>query len=280
MTSLMFYQDAVALDRELHQSLKLKPAQDLLFCADATALPIVMGEFVEVARQCPIAFLRLEHGALLPVALVGLPGGKNLYLSEDGKWLAPYIPAFVRRYPFVFAQTGADQLTVCIDRAYAGFSEAEGVPLFDAQGEPAALVQGTVALLTEFQRQHALTQAFTQRLEQAGVLVQASADAKLDDGRSFSLQGLLMVDEQKLRAIGEEVLKAWFGSGELGLVYAHLLSLGHLLELLRRQPLAAPAAVPEPEPEPEPVPMATATAAPAPSAASREKLRHKKKHGA
>jgi hypothetical protein len=218
MTSLLFYKNVVALDRELHQTLKIKPAQDLLFTRDATAIPIVMGEFVEVARQSPIAFLRLDGGGLIPVALVGLPGGKNLYLTEAGKWDAPYIPAFVRRYPFVFAETGPEQLTVCMDRDYAGFSEEEGAPLFDATGEPQALVKETLELLTEFQRQHALTQDFAKRLDAAGVLVQASANASLSDGRSFTLQGLQMVDEQKLRAIPDETLKAWFASGELALV--------------------------------------------------------------
>jgi hypothetical protein len=36
----------------------------------------------------------------------------------------------------------------------------------------------------------------------------------------------------------DATLKDLFVSGEVGLIYAHLLSLGNLLELLRRQPPA------------------------------------------
>ena len=91
-------------------------------------------------------------------------------------------------------------------------------------------------MLTEFQRQNILTRQFVQHLEEAGILMEAQASAALNDGRNFTLQGLLVVDEAKLREISEDTLKAWFATGELGLIYAHLLSLGNLLELLRRQP--------------------------------------------
>lgn len=239
MTTLLFYKNVVALERELHKSLKIKPVNNLNFAAEATVLPIVVSEFGDIARQGPIAFLRVENNALLPVALVGLPGGKNLYLNAEGKWDAPYIPAFVRRYPFVFAETGPEQLTLCVDRDFEGFNEEEGEALFEEGGEPGALIKSALEMLSEFQRQNTLTQGFVKRLEDAGVLMEADANATLGDGRSFTLQGLLVVDENKLRQIPEATLKEWFASGELGLIYAHLLSIGNLLELLRRQPVPA-----------------------------------------
>lgn len=269
MASLLFYRNLLALDRDQHKTLKVKPAQDLKFTGDATVLPIVLGEFAEVSREFPITFLRVADGGLLPVALAGLPGGKNLYLDESGKWNAPYIPAFVRRYPFIFAETGPDQLTLCIDRDFEGFNETEGLPLFNDDGEPGELVNGALTLLAEFQRQHLLTQAFVKRLDEAGILMEASANATLADGRGFTLQGLLVVDEQKLRAISDETLKQWFASGELGLIYAHLLSLGNLLELVRRQPAAAPAAEAEAKPAAEEKP---ADKKPAKKAAAKHEL--------
>lgn len=240
MTTLLFYKNLVALDSGLHKGLRLAPSDQFRFAADANALPIVVGEFAELARHNAIAFLRADGGQPVPVALVGLPGGKNLYLDKKGQWAAPYVPAFVRRYPFVFAQTGPDQLTLCVDRDCKQLGPKTGERLFDEQGQPAARVQQALALLGEFQRQHTQTQHFMQRLDGAGLLMQAQADAKLGDGRQMSLQGLLVVDEDKLRRLPGATLEAWAESGELGLVYAHLLSLGHLVELLRRQPAAAP----------------------------------------
>ena len=175
MTTLLFYKNLVALNREHHQALRLKPLGHMRFAADATAIPIVVGELIDVARQSPIAFVRLADGGMLPAALVGLPGGKNLYLNAQGQWDAPYVPAFVRRYPFVFADTGPDQLTLCIDRDFEGFNESQGEALFEADGASGALVQSALGLLNEFQRQHTLTQNFVQRLDAAGVLSESTA---------------------------------------------------------------------------------------------------------
>lgn len=236
MTSLLFYKNVVAVNSELHKALRLSPASDMKFSSEATAVPIVVGEFVDIARQCPIVFVRADDDGLVPVALMGLPNGKNLYLDESDKWNAPYIPAFVRRYPFIFAETGPNELTLCMDRDFAGFNETEGELLFDEDGKPGKLVKSALELLGEYQRQHVQTEHFTQRLESAGILMEATANASLVDGRSFTLQGMLIIDENKFRAIPQTTLVEWFGSGELGLIYAHLMSLGNLLELLRRQP--------------------------------------------
>jgi hypothetical protein len=243
MTSLLFYKNVVALDREQHRNLRVRPLPDLAFLGDVTAVPVVVGEFADIARQGPVGFLRMsgdEGGGLIPVALMGLPGGRNLYLDANGKWTGGYIPAFIRRYPFLFSENG-DKLTVCIDRDFQGFNETEGEPLFDAAGEPSEFTKNAMNLLTEYPRQVALTQAFTKRLQDAGVLQDSAAEIKLEDGRSTTINGMLTVDDAKFRAIPEATIKAWFDGGDLGCVYAHRISLGHLVDLCRKGLNAQPA---------------------------------------
>ena len=239
MAALMFYEDVAALDRELHRDLKLRPLANLSFAAAAPAVPIVAGEFADVAREYPIAFLPRQRGGLLPVALTGTGDRRNLFVDAKGQWNARYVPAFVRRYPFVFAETGTDRLTVCIDETWPGFDEEEGEALFDADGEPSPMLQGVLDMLAGYQRQVAFTEGFAARLAAAGVLTEATAHADLADGRTLDLQGILVVDEAKFRALPDATIKEWFASGELGLVYAHLMSLGNLLELARRLPASA-----------------------------------------
>jgi len=245
MTSLLFYKNVVALDREQHRNLRVRPMPNLTFLDDITAVPVVVGEFSDVARQGPIGLLRVsgdEGGGLIPVALLGLPGGRNLYLDADGKWTGSYIPAFVRRYPFLFSENG-DKLTVCIDQDFPGFNQSEGEPLFDAAGEPSAYTKNAINLLSEYQRQVAMTQAFTKRLQEADVLKESAAEVRLEDGRSTTINGMLTIDDAKFRAIPEATLKAWFDGGDLGCVYALQISLGHLVELCRKG-LNAPPATP------------------------------------
>ena len=167
MSSLLFYKNVVALDREQHRNLRVRPLPNLSFLSDITAVPVVVGEFADIARQGPVGFLRSSEGSgLIPVALMGLPEGRNLYLDADGKWTGSYIPAFIRRYPFLFSEDG-ERMTVCIDRDFVGFNEVEGEPLFDPSGEPAAFTKNAINLLSEYQRQVAMTQAFTKRLQEA-----------------------------------------------------------------------------------------------------------------
>ncbi len=39
----------------------------------------------------------------MPAVLLGIRDQENLYVDDNGAWNAKYIPAFVRRYPFVFS---------------------------------------------------------------------------------------------------------------------------------------------------------------------------------
>jgi hypothetical protein len=251
MTTLLIYQDAAALDREQHRHLKLKSTDNARFAAAAHAVPLVAVEFAEATREYPIVFARGadENGApgeLLCYALTGTREGENLYLDAAGRWAADYIPAFIRRYPFVFAQTGGDQLTVCIDETFPGFDESEGEPLFDATGEPAPLLKNALELLTDYQQQVQRTGDFLKKLDAAGILMEAQLEANLPDGRHALVQGMLVVDEAKLKQLPPTTMQKWFISGELGLIYAHLLSLGNLKRLVQRMPESKPTVAPKP----------------------------------
>jgi SapC len=251
LSSLLFYQCVVALDRDLHAKLRLDPPAGLAFSAGAPVIPLLTCEFADAAREYPIVFLRGAEQRLLPVALTGAPDGQNVYVDAAGRWDARYVPAYVRRYPFIFAQTGADQFTVCIDAACPAFGES-GVPLFEATGEPSRMLQQVVNRLGEYQSQAEFTQTFMQRLEAAGLLVEGAAQADLQDGRSLALRGFWIVDEARFRALPEGTLKEWFVNGDLGLIYAHLASLGNVLELLHRRPAATQPTTAAPQSEADP----------------------------
>jgi hypothetical protein len=236
----LFYKSVVALDRNAHARLKVRDPENYLFTANAPLLPLLTAEFAPIAREYPIVFMN-DEGTIIPVALTGMPQGKNLFLNEKGLWDARYVPAYVRRYPFVFVETAPEQFTVCIDSTSSLLNEKEGTPLFESNGEPSAGLQTTIKRLGEYQRVMGLTRAFMQRLADAKLLMEANAKADLPDGRSFVWRGFWVVDETRFRDLPEATLKEWFASGELGLIYAHLLSLGNLAELLRRHTVSAAA---------------------------------------
>jgi SapC len=238
-TAPRMYQQLTPLHREQHANLKLKPGSDLSCAADLLLIPIVSSEFFDTAREYPIVFVTDARQILMAVAVTGTPGGKNLFIDAQGKWQGNYVPAYLRNHPFALARTAPETITVCIDAEFGGLNASEGEPLF-AAGAPTAMLQDRLKRLDEYEALAQFTVGLVQRLEAAGLLIDADASADVQ-GHSFSVNGFKIIDEAKLRALPEATVKAWFASGELGLIYAHLISLGNFLQLLQRQSLAATA---------------------------------------
>ena len=152
---------------------------------------------------------------MVPVALLGLRNEENLFVGEDGSWDARYIPAFVRRYPFVLAEAGdSGQRMVCIDESYSGFNDEEGEPLFEGD-EPTQVLKQAMEFLEEYQRQYVRTEQFIKRLKELDLLIALNAKVDMADGQQFALTGLLVVDEKKLLQLDDEKALEFFKSGEL-----------------------------------------------------------------
>lgn len=234
MSDLICYDKPVLLDREKHRRRRIRPGRSFAFARRANSIYLAAAEFAEACKEYAIVFTRGSAGRLVPVVVLGLRARENLFIGEDGTWQGRYVPAFVRRYPFVLAELPGQSLAVCIDEACEGVNDAEGEPLFDAQGQDTPFLRNALDFLAACQREHLRTDAFCQRLEQAGLLTEMNARADLVDGRSFSVQGLLVVDEKKLLALPDAQALALFRAGELGLVTMHLLSLSNLQLLVDR----------------------------------------------
>jgi hypothetical protein len=190
-------------------------------------------EFTEAAKEYPIVFAKAGDN-VVPVALLGLRNEENLFVDDKGKWDARYIPAFVRRYPFVLAETGDQgQRMVCVDESYPGFNKDDGEPLFE-NDEPTRLLKQAIEFLEEYQRQYLRTERFVKRLQDNDLLMSLNARIDMVDGKQFSLSGLLAVDEKKLLALPDDKALELFRSGELAWLYCHLTSLGTLARMVDR----------------------------------------------
>lgn len=241
MTGTLFYERPVALNRERHAKFKLAIAPShSAFAAKTNAVPITGTEFVEAARDYPLLFVRDADGQFGVTALVGLRDNENLLVDEAGRWAAgTYLPAFVRRYPFVLStEPGSDRLTVCIDEAYAGLNEAQGEALFDAAGAETPYLKNMLEFLSLFNNEVQRTTLFANRLNELGLLTPKVVTVERD-GQQQSLQGLWVVDEAKFRTIDDSRVVELFRQGLLPWIEAHLLSLGNLNRLLARLPRPA-----------------------------------------
>ncbi len=238
-TTAFFYQQPTVLDREQHKGLRLQPA-DMRFAAKNQAVPLLATEFPEACLEYPIVFTKGADGQWMSLALTGLQSNVNAFVDAQGQWAARYVPASVRRYPFILAEGGQkDQLSLAADLAAPHFAKS-GQPLFDDKGEPTDLVRNVMALLGDFQAQAKVTSELGKKLEDAGLLIQQSLQVRLGEDRSAVVEGVWIVDEAKLRELPDDKVIAWFKGGELAAIHSQMLSLRNLVPLLERsQPASA-----------------------------------------
>jgi hypothetical protein len=249
MSDAVYYEKPVLLDRERHKRLRVRPSDDFAFARKANSVYLAGVEFNEAMKEYAIVFTRAANRRTVPVAMLGLRGRENLFIDDEAHWTAHYVPAFVRRYPFVLAQLGGEQLGVCIDEAYKGFNLKQGEALFDDKGANTPFLANAVDFLQRYQQEFARTEVFCQRLEQAGLLKEMNAQAQLADGRNFTVSSLYVVDEQKLMTLPDAVALSLFRSGELHLISMHLASLSNMKVLVDRM-AKRPAPPMEPAPKP------------------------------
>ena len=240
MSELLFYEKVVALSEQTHANLRVKPVTNFRYAAKVNSVPLLVSEFGDCAREYPVVFVRGDTG-LVPVALIGLREAENLFVDNLGKWDARYIPAFVRRYPFVPGKGEEGQFVVCIDSDASCFDEKAGEPLF-ADGKPTKQLDHALNFMRDFQQGAVATESVCARLHALDLFRDADSVARLNDGTQFRLNGMSVVDEAKLRALDKEVVFELFSNGVLGLIHAHLVSLGNLAGLVDRLSKRRPAA--------------------------------------
>lgn len=227
-----FYQNVVPIDRHLHANWSLSPLADAGFSRGSHAVPLLASEFVEAAREYPIVFLR-NAGQLLPVAVLGLREGENLFVNEQGQWFARYIPAYMRRYPFIFADVAEGETWLAVDGDYPGLDKTgqSGQRLFDQDGQETAFLKNMLAFVQGFQDDYMRTVQLCAELERLGLFKEAS----LNTGGQVSMHGFLMIDEQKLMQLAQADVFKLFRGGAMGTLFAHLISLGNINHLAQRQ---------------------------------------------
>ena len=115
--------------------MSIKAGNDYGFAKDVNSVPLLASEFDLSSTEYAIVFSG-EGKDVMPAALLGIRDQENLYVDESGAWNAKYIPAFVRRYPFVFSTQDKNTFNLCLDEDFPGVNrKGVGERLFDAEGE-------------------------------------------------------------------------------------------------------------------------------------------------
>jgi len=165
--SLPLYRDPRPVHSATHaQAAVVVAPTDFAFAAGAPMIQLTVDEFERAALDYPILFFGEDRQ---PYVVTGLEAERNLFVSAGQYQTGAYIPAYLRRYPFVFARDeGSERLILCLDHASGRVAEAEAegaVALFEG-GEPTELTLQALRFCENYEAAQARTRALVALLEE------------------------------------------------------------------------------------------------------------------
>ncbi|MES3006532.1 MAG: SapC family protein [Pseudomonadota bacterium] len=219
-----------AISRDQHGDKRWHRPTNFSFAAADNICPLVLQELPIATMSLPLGFIKAEDHFSL-VAVQGLELGKNLYVDANGRWVAGYIPAAYRGYPFMLANGGDGKHILCIvDDSKLISISGSGEPFFDEEGKPAATLTSVLEFLTSVVKNREATIKVCELLARHELLQPWQIKLQRDEGEQ-NINGLLRVDEARLNAVSAEVLQELRDTGALHLAYCQLLSMQHLKTL-------------------------------------------------
>jgi hypothetical protein len=236
MTILNFYEKPAVLDRTLHRNLRLKASPNgFTFAATTVAIPLAIVEFPQALLDYPIVFAVGDKGPGAPVALVGVREKENLFVDASGKWLGNYVPAFVRRYPFVLnIDPETKDPLVLVDEAFDGLSQTEGDRLFNEDGSETDVTKSMLSFLGDFKMQGEYSNQFMERLKKYNLLEPQAVVVNRGEEPQITLDGFHIVNEKRLNELDDAATLELARSGDLARIHTHLLSLNNIQRVVQR----------------------------------------------
>ncbi|MBD3732455.1 MAG: SapC family protein [Sphingopyxis sp.] len=233
----LFYKDLVPLSSIDHADYHARSLDTAEFLVGQHAIPLTSDEFVSASRYFPIVFSSGENP--VPLALMGLNEGVNIFVDDHGKLINPvYVPAYVRRYPFMLARLNPDSedLSLCFDPTSPAIGKFEEGDALFADGQPTEPVNSVLEFCRTFEEAGQRTSMFVEELKKADLLMDGEVAIQPEgNDKPFIYRGFQMVDENKLRELRGDVLRKMMQNGILALIFAHLFSLQLMREIFAEQ---------------------------------------------
>jgi hypothetical protein len=235
--------DLRAVTWTAHNNLRWMKPSSFAFAARDNLVMIGLHEVAKVMMQLPIGFIR-HKTAFVPVALMGVLPGQNLVISPHGKWLADYIPALYRSYPFRMADNGDGKFALCIDHASdLVHDKIAGFRFFEDEKKPSQETSAIINLLIQLETDRAAQGKICALLDELGLFEAWPLKVQAAEGIQ-QIPNLYRINETRLNELPAEALFALRNAGGLALVYGHLFSMQqiqHLASVAQRKSWASKA---------------------------------------
>ena len=225
----------VILNNKSHIKLKIKNDKSYEHAKEHHLAYLLVHEFPKAILDFPIVFIKdAETGQFKSVALFGFKPGDNLFYDTKG-WHCKYIPANVRRHPFLMTSRNNNltEWDVCIDESSDLFSEHDGTSLFTDEGKASKHLEEVKKFLIDVIEKEQSTSSFCNYLAAKNLFRANSITISNSDGKKTAVNGLYIIDEEKLNELSDEEYLDLKKRGCIGPIYTHLSSLGQINNLLQ-----------------------------------------------
>jgi hypothetical protein len=226
----LFYKNPVQLSRARHGRMSFKPLKDYSYAREVNSVPVHIGEFPLIVRHYPIVFTKTSP--VLAVAILGIGKGQNLFVDAEGHWKEEtYIPAYVRRYPFILQDNPLEKkLALCIDEGADAFEMNGNQPFFQ-KDDISEVTRRALNFCDEFRALMEVTKTFCEFLEKDDLLVEKSAEIKLAKGETRRLQDFRIIDEEKFDKLPDKRILQYRKRKFLHPVYLQMVSINNWMTL-------------------------------------------------
>ena len=225
----LFYSKPEPLNPAVHGGIGLRRVdRPFAFAAASHFVPLTVVEFQQAALSYPIIFAGDQRQ---PLAMMGVNAGQNMWVRDGMFEPGAYIPAYVRRYPFVLAADDKrEKLVVCIDRAAPMIGDLPDLALFDAEGQPTDYTKNCINFCNDFETEVRRTESFVTLMKDLDLFETRTANytpANSDGspGPTQLVAEFFAISEDKLKGLPEAKIHELFNNGALMAIHAHLISL-------------------------------------------------------
>lgn len=249
--------NAVRLNNIEHKTLRINTKNQSKLGDNVTSTLTFPSEFIEIQREYPILFSKNPStGEFQSVVLLGLEKDENLFLKR-GKWHASYIPAVIRKGPFligfeqenvngeqvnnavIYVNMDNPRVSICEDSGNDESKEGhtcekkdKGEALFLNNGEQSPYLEQVSQALAVINEGTQISKSMFAAFCEYDLLEVVNLDIKLNNSQQISLSGNYTIHREKLAQLDGVALEKLSSAGFLPLAYAVIASLANVQKLI------------------------------------------------
>ena len=228
------YKNIEIVNKIAHKENSIKEVKDFSYAKNLTSAPITVTEFFEACKNYPILFAKDKNNDWFASVMLGFKENENIFVDNKGNWdKLHYVPAFVRRYPFVFVeQNEQQQLLLGVEKEFLSIDKKdEKRKLFDDKDENTEFLNNVLNFLNQYQNDSIATKEFIKQLDEWELLEEKVATIINEKKEQFNINGFYIVNEEKLKHLSKKKKEEICNKNATALITAHLISLSNIQKL-------------------------------------------------